>query len=232
MTSLDFRASATQRRLDEDVQQTDAAEAEEAQADFGTLIGLPPARARPGEDIEGQRRPKRKHALRKATLVSAEYLKARYGHPIETMLQMASIPVEELAARLQISLHEAWIERRLLLAMAAPYLVPRMPSTAVVVPTTGVDINILEANLGKIFAGPPPAPGEGGSDGESYPGMAPGSNGFDDPQLKGRIEREAPKVFDGQIIEHEPVAEKSTETAMEAFSDLPLFGDEAAESTQ
>ena len=32
MTSLDFRASATQRRLDEDVQQTDAAEAEEAHA--------------------------------------------------------------------------------------------------------------------------------------------------------------------------------------------------------
>jgi hypothetical protein len=227
MASTDSRANKTQRGINGEIHEGDVA-GDEAQADFGTLIGLPPA-PRLGTQPEVQRS-KRKHALRKATLISAEYLKARYGHPIETMLQMANIPVEELAARLKISLHEAWIERRLLLAMAAPYLVPRMPSTAVVVPMTGVDVNILEANLGSIFAAP--APGENGLDGETYPGMAPGSNGFDDPQLRQRVEREANQVFDRQTIEHEPTAEKSSAEVAEGIIDLPLFGAVDGESSQ
>jgi hypothetical protein len=83
--------------------------------------------------------------LRKATLVSAEYLNHRYGHPIETMLQMASIPVEELASRLRISLHEVWIERRLNVVLqriprTRPVSLRRAARHAIAAPRTFVSI--------------------------------------------------------------------------------------------
>jgi hypothetical protein len=194
MASIEHHSSRQQRALADEVRTVQAQEDQTAvEPDFGDLLGLPPVPVRERFPC-GQ--PKRTKKLRKATLVSAQYLTAAYGHPIETMLQMAAIPIEELALRLKITLHEAWIERRLLLAMAAPYLVPRMPQGVAVVPMTGVDVDRFGVALGPIFAATSePAPGENGIDGASHPGAAPGANGFDDPQLRQRIEREAGEVF-------------------------------------
>jgi hypothetical protein len=194
MASIEHHSSRQQRALSEEV----GALEEDKEPDLGDLLGLPPV---PVRERYPSGRHKRTKALRKATLVSAQYLLAAYGNPIETMLQMASLPVEELAARLRISLHEAWIERRLLLAMAAPYLVPRMPQGVAILPMTGVDMDNLGTALGPIFAATnEPAPDESGEDGASHPGMAPGANGFDDSQLRARFAREA-EAFTGETIE-------------------------------
>jgi hypothetical protein len=181
----------------------------EPEPDLGDLLGLPPPTRIRAPDSR-MRAPRR---LRRSTSVSVEYLLQRYGNPIEGLLQMASIPIEELAARLSISLHDAWVERRLLLAMAAPYLVSKMPSGLAVVPMSGLNV----AGLSAIFGAPDPAPGEDGVDGSCAPGMAPGENGFDDPVF-GRRDQ-------GAVIEAtaEPVAEMSNERLGNGLA-TDLFG--------
>jgi hypothetical protein len=105
------------------------------------LFGLPvrlPRRHRNSALEEPADRPPRQ--VRRHTLVSVTYLLEKFGNPIEGLLRMASYDVDDLALFLQISRHDAWIEKRLLLAMAAPYVVSKMPQGLVVAPVTGLTV--------------------------------------------------------------------------------------------
>jgi hypothetical protein len=115
---------------------------------------------------------------RRSTLVSARYLLETFGNPIEGLLRMASFDVEALAEYLQISRHEAWIEKRLCLGMAAPYLVSKMPQGMVVAPAAGLTI----AGLEKFFG---PASAENDVNGSAPPETAPGEDGFDGVTIGG-----------------------------------------------
>jgi hypothetical protein len=96
-----------------------------------------PRRGTKGE-IEPADRPPRQ--VRRNTLVSVKYLLEKFGNPIEGLLRMASYDVDDLAVFLQCSRHDAWIEKRLLLALAAPYVVSKMPQGMVVAPMTGLTV--------------------------------------------------------------------------------------------
>jgi hypothetical protein len=115
---------------------------------FGLPVVLPRSSgARAPDDEPGERRPKQ---VRRRTLVSVQYLLEKFGNPIEGLLRMASYDIDDLAVFLQVSRHEAWIEKRLLLAAAAPYLVSKMPQGHVIAPAPGLTIT------GFNFADPPP----------------------------------------------------------------------------
>ena len=120
-----------------------ASEDAERRAELGEaprdLFGLPvvlPRRGRNGD--EPPDRPMRQ--VRRNTLVSVKFLLEKFGNPIEGLLRMASYEIDDLALYLQCSRHDAWIEKRLLLAMAAPYLMSKMPQGMVVAPISGLTV--------------------------------------------------------------------------------------------
>jgi hypothetical protein len=80
-----------------------------------------------------ERAPKR---VRGHTMVSVKFLLEKFGNPIEGLLRVASYDVDDLALFLQCSRHDAWIEKRLLLALAALYVVSKMPQGMVLAPLT------------------------------------------------------------------------------------------------
>jgi len=108
---------------------------------FGLPVVLPRRSGARAPDSEpSERRPKQ---VRRRTLVSVQYLLEKFGNPIEGLLRMASYDIDDLAVFLQVSRHEAWIEKRLLLAAAAPYLVSKMPQGHVIAPAPGLTITGL-----------------------------------------------------------------------------------------
>jgi hypothetical protein len=154
-----------------------------ASADDGCerdLVGLPLVLPRRGQRMHSveQGAPRRPKRVRRSTLVSARYLLETFGNPIQGLLRMASFDVEALAEYLQISRHEAWIEKRLCLGMAAPYLVSKMPQGMVVAPAAGLSITGLE----KFFG---PAPDQNDVDSGTPPETAPGEGGFDGVTIDG-----------------------------------------------
>jgi hypothetical protein len=174
---------------------------------FGLPVVLPGrsgARAPDGEP--GERRPKQ---VRRRTLVSVQYLLEKFGNPIEGLLRMASYDIDDLAVFLQVSRHEAWIEKRLLLAAAAPYLVSKMPQGHVIAPAPGLTIT------GFNFADPPPgttadATINGAGNGAAAPGDIAGLG------LIERLER-------GMTIEAEAQALRETAAPEEPGNFGPLL---------
>jgi hypothetical protein len=154
------------------------------------LFGLPPVLPRRANGYVEPGEP-RALKVRRHTIVSVKFLLERFGNPVEGLLRMASYNVEDLAAFLGISKHEAWVEKRLLLAMAAPYLVSKMPQGVVVAPMTGLTI------AGFNFGGS--APGEAGADGVAPQGAAPGEHGFVDQALIKELKEEV--TIDGEAVE-------------------------------
>jgi hypothetical protein len=85
----------------------------------------------------------------------------KYSNPVETLLQRASIGDEELALRLGISKHQAWIEQRSDLMACAPYLISRAPVAVNIKPATRLELvigtldepeTVIEANYDEISA--------------------------------------------------------------------------------
>jgi hypothetical protein len=177
---------------------------------FGLPVVLPRrsgARAPNGEPSE--RRPKQ---VRRRTLVSVQYLLEKFGNPIEGLLRMASYDIDDLAVFLQVSRHEAWIEKRLLLAAAAPYLVSKMPQGHVIAPAPGLTIT------GFNFADPPP--GTTADDATNY-GAGNGAAALGDTEYSelGLIER----LEQGMTIEVEAQALPETAAPEELGNFGPLF---------
>jgi hypothetical protein len=109
---------------------------EDAERDlFGLPVVLPQRGRNAAEPAD--RAPKQ---VRRRTLVSVRFLLEKFGNPIEGLLRMASYDVDDLAVFLQCSRHDAWIEKRLLLALAAPYVVSKMPQGMVVAPVAGLRV--------------------------------------------------------------------------------------------
>ena len=84
--------------------------------------------------------------MRRRTLVSVQYLLEKFGNPIEGLLRMASYDIDDLAVFLQVSRHEAWIEKRLLLA--ADRALPRLEDAAGARHRPGARLRITGFNFG------------------------------------------------------------------------------------
>ena len=109
---------------------------EDAERDlFGLPVVLPQRGRNAAEPAD--RAPKQ---VRRRTLVSVRFLLEKFGNPIEGLLRMASYDVDDLAVFLQCSRHDAWIEKRLLLALAAAFVVSKMPQGMVVAPVAGLRV--------------------------------------------------------------------------------------------
>lgn len=94
---------------------------ETEQLDLAGALGLPP----PKRAARAPGRPP--GAINRATERIASYLLAKYRDPLEGLVQMAGMGVDELASMLGCTAFEAWQEKRLCIAAALPYLHRRQP---------------------------------------------------------------------------------------------------------
>lgn len=80
-------------------------------------------------DVPEDKRPRGrpKGAISRRTQAIADYLLAKYHDPLEGLMQMASLGVEEMASALGCTRAEAFAEKRLCIIAALPYLHRRMP---------------------------------------------------------------------------------------------------------
>jgi hypothetical protein len=176
---------------------------------FGLPVVLPRRSGERAPDSEpSERRPKQ---VRRRTLVSVQYLLEKFGNPIEGLLRMASYDIDDLAVFLQVSRHEAWIEKRLLLAAAAPYLVSKMPQGHVIAPAPGLTIT------GFNLADPPGTTADIATNNRAGKGAAaPGDTEYTELGLIERLEQ-------GTTIEVEAQALPETPATEEPGSFCPLF---------
>jgi hypothetical protein len=70
---------------------------------------------------------RRKGSRNRRTEAMAQYLLAKYRHPLERLAQIYSAPTEELAASLGCTKLEALAEQRLSIIAALPYVQPKLP---------------------------------------------------------------------------------------------------------
>ena len=134
---------------------------EPEQLELAALLGLPARRDQPLEEqraeIERRGPGRPKGSRNKRTVATAEYLLARYRNPVEGLLQMGMVGVEELSKRLGCTPFEAWQEIRLCLGAAAPYVVQRQP----------IAVNLSERRTVRVSIVSEPAPAapqSGGAD--------------------------------------------------------------------
>ena len=175
---------------------------------FGLPVVLPRRSGARAPDSEpSERRPKQ---VRRRTLVSVQYLLEKFGNPIEGLLRMASYDIDDLAVFLQVSRHEAWIEKRLLLAAAAPYLVSKMPQGHVIAPAPGLTIT------GFNFADPPGTTADIATNNRAGKGAAPDDTGYTELGLIEGLEQ-------GMTIEVEAQALPETPAPEEPGNFRPVF---------
>ena len=92
-----------------------------------------------------ERRPGRpKGAKNKRTRDLVGYILSQVTPPILTLARMGDVPVEELAARLDCSLLEAWAEKRQCLIAVAPYIHQKQAIAVDVTNTKTVILNLHE----------------------------------------------------------------------------------------
>jgi hypothetical protein len=95
--------------------------AEATQLELAEQLGLRPIPERPaGTGTRAGRRNVRNQRI-------ADYLIRRHGDPLETLVMMAQMGVEELVAALGCTRGEAWAEKRLAALGTLPYLHQRQP---------------------------------------------------------------------------------------------------------
>jgi hypothetical protein len=145
-----FRAPSENRLKHEMIEHAGEviAERETLQLDLGDSLGLPalPAGRAPSAGKNGGRPA---GAVNRRTVVGADFLLRRYGNPIERLLQLATMGVDELASRLGVSKFEAWCEQRKCLVEAAPYLMSKQPTAIAVANVPG----LVLGGMGAVIMG-------------------------------------------------------------------------------
>jgi hypothetical protein len=124
-----------------------AAEAGEPEgAEQFDLLGMPSLSELQESMVAARRGPGRpKGARNRRTTATVDYLLARHTMPLEGLLSMAEMGVDELAKRLKCSPLEAWQEKRLCWAAALPYCHQRQ-AIAVDVTSHGMVQLVVEAS--------------------------------------------------------------------------------------
>lgn len=120
------------------------------QLDLADLLGLREVR----EERRGRGRPKGQ--INRRTEIVAEYLLSKYPDPLEGLIQMCGIGIDELSAALNCTAHEAWAEKRLCIQAVLPYLHRRMP---LAVDLSNRSVVHLSINTGSGVAGASPEAG-------------------------------------------------------------------------
>lgn len=118
---------------------------------LGLLDPLAPAGEPPAASIEGQLRqgPGRRPGSRnRRTQEIVDYLMAKYPMPLEGLLRIASMSIDELRGELKCTAFEAGQERRLAMIAALPYLNQRQPIAVDVTNHKFVHLTILEGGDG------------------------------------------------------------------------------------
>lgn len=111
-------------------------------------LGLPALTDLQAAMIAARRGPGRpKGARNRRTEATLAYLMARHRMPLEGLLAMAEMEVEELAMRLKCSPLDAWQEKRLCWIAALPYCHQRQPLAVDVTDRKIVHLTIVDGEV-------------------------------------------------------------------------------------
>lgn len=116
---------------------------------LGLLDPIAPAGEPPRASIEGQLRqgPGRRPGSRnRRTQEMVDYLLSKYPIPLEGLLRIASMSIDEIRAELKCDALEAGQERRLALIAALPYIHQRQPIAVDVTNHKAVHLTIVEGD--------------------------------------------------------------------------------------